>query len=104
MNCETVFTTEENVLYGQCWAVRDKSSKIRPFSKEKLFLSIYKSCEHRKTAITDSSSLTNTVIKRMISYANTGIIDAPKIKQVTQTALNRFDRSASVHYHAFHNK
>ena len=73
-----------------------------PFSRDKLLLSIYKSCSHRSNALGDAAALTDTVIKRILKSAKDGPLDSRFIKQTVQVALNRFDKVASVHYQAFH--
>ncbi|HEY5442499.1 MAG TPA: ATP cone domain-containing protein [Candidatus Saccharimonadales bacterium] len=84
------------------WAVRHPSGRIEPFSRDKLLLSLYKSCEHRKTALSDAGSLTDTVMHKLREPAGNGIVDSRQIAQAAQVALNRFDKAASVSYKAFH--
>jgi len=103
LNCQAVFTTEEKTDYSAAWLVRDQSGALQPFSHLKLFLSLYKSCEHRKTALSDAEALTDTVIKKLLGRSATSpAIDRQLIIQTTLVALNRFDRAASSHYQAFH--
>ncbi len=102
-SCQTVFTTEETVQYKAIWMVKgDPKSKLEPFSRDKLLLSLHKSCEHRQTAVEDARALTDTVIIKLRDQARDGVISKRGIAQVAQVALNRFDVAASVHYSAFH--
>jgi transcriptional regulator NrdR family protein len=78
------------------------AGRYEPFSRDKLLLSLYKSCEHRKDALSDAASLTDTVIKKLLTQVQNGVINRTHIIQVVQVALNRFDKAASVHYTAFH--
>jgi transcriptional repressor NrdR len=100
--CGATFTTEERPQYGLVWQVRGPASALRPFSRPKLFLSLYKSCEHRGSALSDAESLTETVIARLSPLVQDGTLDRRDIRRVIMVALNRFDKTASVHYQAFH--
>lgn len=100
--CGAIFTTTETARYGGSWAVRGKSGRLSPFSRDKLFLSLYKSCEHRKTVLNDADALADTVIKKLAGLVSDGTVESAAIAQVVQVALNRFDKAASSHYRAFH--
>jgi transcriptional regulator NrdR family protein len=63
---------------------------------------LHKSCEHRKTALADASGLTVTIIKKLAGHVTDGVVASSDISQVAQVALNRFDKTASTHYAAFH--
>jgi transcriptional regulator NrdR family protein len=82
--------------------VTASTGAISPFSRDKLFLSLYRSCQHRSDALSDASALTNTIIKKLLNQITSGTIPAKTIMQIAQVALNRFDKAASVHYQAFH--
>lgn len=97
-----MFSTEESVQYAGSWMVKGRSGVLEPFSRDKLFLSVYASCQHRVAAQSDASALTETVIKKLLSRVANGVIDSRTITQVVQVALNRFDKVASMHYGAFH--
>jgi len=101
--CRTIFSTQETAQYGAAWLVKTTTGQLHPFQRDKLFLSLYTSCRHRPTALTDAGALTDTVINTMAKSATTaGVLSSSAIKQAVQVALNRFDKSASVHYSAFH--
>jgi transcriptional repressor NrdR len=100
--CQAVFSTEESVQYGGSWTVRASPGGLEPFSRDKLFLSLYRSCGHRPTALSDAAGLTDTVIRRLLPRLEGGILTNRAIVQTAQVALNRFDRAASTHYQAFH--
>lgn len=102
VSCDFVFSTHEVARYDAIWTVTSKKNGKAPFSRDKLFMSIYKSCQHRPTALADASGLVGTVISKLHKSAHTNTIDAKTIIQTTEIALNRFDNAASVHYHAFH--
>jgi transcriptional regulator NrdR family protein len=75
---------------------------VQPFSRDKLLLSLHKSCGHRQTALDDATGLTDTVINKLRVHAAEGTVSKRDIAQVVQVALNRFDKVASVSYQAYH--
>lgn len=75
---------------------------LKPFSRDKLFLSLHNSCQHRKTALRDAQGLTDTIIKKLPAYIEAGTLTNTAISRVAQVALNRFDAVASAHYQAVH--
>jgi transcriptional repressor NrdR len=100
--CTLVFTTEENTQYAVTWSVYEPSGSFTPFSRDKLFLSIYNCLQHRPTALKDAAGLTETVINRLPPHLTDMTLLRPQISQVTQVALNRFDKAASIQYQALH--
>jgi transcriptional repressor NrdR len=102
VKCQAVFTTSETAQYEAAWAVKGKTGSPKPFSQDKLFLSLHKSCGHRKTALSDAKGLTETIINKLPVHIVDGTVSSHDIVQVAQVALNRFDKAASTHYQAFH--
>jgi transcriptional repressor NrdR len=102
LGCGAVFSTEEAVRHATTWAVRGISGSFQPFERDKLFLSLYRSCQHRQNALEDAAALTITVTKKLLGHTKNGALDSQMIAQYSQVALNRFDRVASTHYRAFH--
>lgn len=102
--CGLVFSTEEIVQYENVWLVMDKSGGYSPFSSYKLMLSLYRSCQHRQTALNDAAALCKTIMQKLQSQFIDGLISSQTIAQVSQVALNRFDRAASVNYEAYHHR
>jgi transcriptional repressor NrdR len=101
-NCGAVFTTEESALYSASWRVQDQKGTLKPFSRDKLLLSLYNSCGHRPKALSDASGLVDTVIKRLLDQTDNGLLSNKVIAGVSLVVLNRFDKSAGVHYSANH--
>jgi transcriptional repressor NrdR len=101
LECGAVFSTREAAQHELAWLVRD-GSRLEPFSRDRLFLSLYKSCEHRKTALSDARGLTDTIIGKLSAHMVDGAVDDRDITRVALVALNRFDKAASTHYQAFH--
>lgn len=102
LRCGAVFSSHEVAEYRANWVVRDKSARLHPFERDKLFLSLYRSCEHRPTALADAAGLADTIIGKLRPQAENGLLDRRDVIQTAQVALNRFDAAASVHYQAFH--
>lgn len=75
---------------------------LEPFNRDKLFLSLYTSLQHRPTALTDAAAITDTVIKKLLTTAQVGLLQPSQIIQAATVTLHRFDMAASVHYQAFH--
>lgn len=99
--CGTIFSTTELPAYSGSWRVLGNNGRMHPFSRDKLFVSLYGSLQHRRTAIHDADGLATTVINKLSPLARNGVIRSSDIVTVTQVALNRFDGVASVHYQAF---
>lgn len=100
--CHAIFTTGEMVTYEATWAVRNAQGTLQPFLRDKLLLSLYKSCEHRPAALKEAGALAETVISKLRPFIYEAAIDSHVIVQTAQVALSRFDHAASVHYAAFH--
>jgi hypothetical protein len=88
--------------YEHVWLVRGASDSYSPFSSNKLLMSLYRSCQHRLTALNDAAALSETIIQKLQPKFIDGQISSQTIVQVSQVALNRFDQAASVHYSANH--
>lgn len=100
-SCGAIFTTEEAVKYEIAWLV-DTPEGLKSFSRDKLFLSIHRSLQHRPTAIEDTAGIIDTVLYKLNGKVSGGKIHSRTISQVVQVALNRFDMPGSVHYQAYH--
>jgi transcriptional regulator NrdR family protein len=102
MACGALFTTEEQADYGALWRVRQTKGRLEPFSRDKLFLSLYEAVRHRPAALKDAAALAVTVINKLGDQVSDGVVDSARIARTAQVALNRFDHAASVAYQAFH--
>ncbi len=97
-----IFTTLETADYASQWLVRDANKRLSPFLRDKLFVSLLSSLQHRKTALQDSGDLTDTIMQNLRSVITEGTVDSTTVIQIAGVALNRFDKAASVHYQAMH--
>jgi transcriptional repressor NrdR len=100
--CGAVFTTNEAVDYAKSLAVQGRDGSLSPFKRDKLLLSIFKSCQHRKSALEDAAALTDTVLARTLQENRTGRLGSMDIAQAVLASLRRFDTAAAVHYEAYH--
>lgn len=101
LSCGAVFTTLEAVDASQALSVRNQR-RYEPFYRDTLLLSVYESLRHRKTAITDATALTGTILGRLYPHVQEAVIDRDEIVKATQETLNRFDKAAATSYAAFH--
>jgi transcriptional repressor NrdR len=101
VECSAVFSTLEAPDTTQALRVM-KSTGLEPFSRDNLLLSIYDSLKHRKTAMSDATALTSTVIIQLFPLIKQAVVDREEIVQVTSEVLRRFDKVAATHYRAFH--
>ena len=100
-HCLAVFTTIETIDLSTAILVTD--SKLHtPFSRDKLFVSIYDSCKHRKDAQTSASMLTDTIIKQVYPLVKDASIPLSTLRTITANTLQRFDTASGVHYAAYH--
>ena len=97
-----MITSIEQADYAKLWVVSNNKGYLKPFKRDKLFLSIYDSLRHRKTSLSDSESLTTTVISKLAKLTSNGQMTREDIVDTTLTCLKHFDKAAGVHYHAYH--
>lgn len=98
--CNAIFTTGENIDMESAIRVR-KNNVLKPFLSEKLFLDVYESLSHRKTAYKDAGVLTDTIISKLIPQKD-GIITSDELKYAILETLKRFDKVAATYYEARH--
>jgi len=103
LECGAVFSTEESIQLDAALRVRHQG-RLEAFSRPKLFVSLYRSCEHRKTALSDAEGLTDTVIARLRPLIRGGTVNSRDVAQVAEVILNRFDKAASSYYLARHQR
>lgn len=101
LQCKTVFSTIEAADTSLSITVR-KNKQLEPFLRDHLFISVYDSLRHRKSALADATSLTNTMLTTIYQLAEAAVIDRDVIVTVCATVLERFDTIAATHYRAFH--
>jgi transcriptional repressor NrdR len=102
IQCNNTFTTHEIVEFGGSIAVKHSPRKLEPFSRDKLFISIYESCKHRPAAISNANALTQTIIGLLREHITDGTLERDIIATVTAVVLERFDEAAGTVYRAYH--
>lgn len=100
--CNTVFSTIEAPDTSLSITVRKHQSVLEPFERDKLFISVYESLKHRKSALADATGLTTTILTRIYQLAQDSVIERDIIVTVTVSVLERFDTVAATHYMAYH--
>jgi transcriptional regulator NrdR family protein len=105
LSCSAVWTTIEKLDETGALAVkRPARGQIETFAMDKLFISVYESCRHRKDAAADARALTNTIFSRLLApkkRSKIGLIDINELKNISEQVLQRFDNTAYVHYRAY---
>jgi transcriptional regulator NrdR family protein len=101
-SCGANFTTHEVVDLGSSIAVQRSSKDIQPFSRDRLFTSVYDSLKHRPDSLGDATALTLTIISQLLPHVNNGRLEREVIAAVTGAVLERFDMAASTVYSAYH--
>ncbi|HSX53199.1 MAG TPA: hypothetical protein VLF90_02415 [Patescibacteria group bacterium] len=102
VSCQGTFTTIEQADLPLSLLYKKDLSHVEPFSRDKLFLSLYNSLKHRQTALSDASSLTATVIGKLLLTVKAASVDRSTIIQTATETLKHFDKAASVTYSAYH--
>jgi transcriptional regulator NrdR family protein len=75
---------------------------LAPFIRDKLFISIYESCRHRKTPANDAGALTQTVLNKILSGLEGGTVNRNSIIMAVTDTLKNFDSAAATMYSAYH--
>lgn len=104
VSCGAVFTSTESVDYPKTLAIEMPDNSLRPFTKEKLFLSIHKSCKHRITAVDDAAALTDTVIAKLVRTGTQSVILAQQLAELVHATLSNFDSASAVQFAAYHSE
>jgi transcriptional repressor NrdR len=104
--CGAIFSSYETVDLAGTWRVAHSagSRKLDTFNRDKLLLSLYKSCAHRGTAVADATELNKTIITQLVPLAQNGLLSHTMIAQEAYKVLKRFDMAAAIHYEAYHRK
>jgi transcriptional regulator NrdR family protein len=100
--CKATFTTHEKTELEGSVLVRYSEQELIPFSRDRLFISIYESCKHRPAAASNASALTQTIVALLQDHLATGIIEREVIASTARAALERFDKTAATVYGAYH--
>lgn len=113
LQCGKQFSTLELPDYEKSLNVTSLNTNNQPFSRDKLFLSIYKSLGHRPDALNSATALTSTIIGRLLTKRHSlqgltlqnqkdGIISNYSIATISYEVLKRYDPLAAASYKAYH--
>ena len=102
--CGQLFTTTESINENNSLMIDMITGEPRflPFSRDNLFISIYRSCEHRLTALSDASLITDTIISHLLPRVERSCITLPLVQQQAYITLKRFDPVAATYYKAYY--
>lgn len=101
-DCGATFSTNELAAYETVWRVKAADSSLVPFHKQKLFIELYKACEHRPNALDDATALTDTIITKLRTITDNGLVPSLDIARTCHAVLSNFDTAAAVYYAARH--
>lgn len=101
-SCQVVFTTTESAINDQNIKFLNKNGRLQPFSRDKLFISIFNSLKHRKNAVDEATALTDTVVIKLTAGFQNATLSGSEIITVVQAVLANFDQAAATHYSAYH--
>jgi transcriptional regulator NrdR family protein len=82
--------------------VEDSTKRLTPFSRDKLFITVYESCKHRPDAVLDAGGIVQTIIKHIIDNQKDGVVQRRDIVLAALKVLGRFDQTAAAVYAAYH--
>ena len=100
-SCKQTWTTQEVIDLSTTHRIEGANNHLEPFSRDKLFLSIKDACAHRKSALTDATALTDTVLG-LVLLKNSGHLTKSDISDIALAVITRFDKTAGAVYRAKH--
>lgn len=100
LKCQAIFTTSESVDLDKSLVITS-NSQYKPLKRDKLFVSVYDSLRHRKTALNDATALTDTIINRLYAR-HSAQIEKNDVIKIASEVLKKFDKAGYVYYTAYH--
>ncbi|MGZ6004572.1 MAG: hypothetical protein ACXWLH_00295 [Candidatus Saccharimonadales bacterium] len=73
-----------------------------PFQRDKLFVSVYEACKHRKDAQPAATALTATILGKLFAKVESASLNRSQVISDATEVLNHFDKAAAVQYQAYH--
>lgn len=98
--CRAIITTFEDVDIALSHRIAKRSGAIEAFSESKLFVSVFRSLDHRKSAPDDARALTRTIINQLLAQKQS-LVESTSVSSLVSTILKRFDSAAAVRYQSF---
>jgi transcriptional repressor NrdR len=103
-NCKAIFTTHEQVDLDSSMSVVKYNGEFEPFNGQKLRISIYDCLKHRKSVTSDSESIYDTIISKIINTIDGPSIKINDLQSIVTNTLKNFDSASAVHYSAYYIK
>ncbi len=101
LKCHAIMTTSEQIDLEKTILVT-RQGRLEPFRRDILFVSVHDSLKHRKTAISDATGLTDTIISALYPEMTDAQVETNTISKTALKILKRFDKVAATHYQAFY--
>lgn len=101
-SCRAVMTSNEHYDLQRNIRVERSSGSLEPFLRDRLFVDLYQSVSHRKSALADATALTDTVITQVLPHNSRGLLKISQITEAVRDTLKRFDKTALSYYEARH--
>jgi transcriptional repressor NrdR len=100
--CNGIFTTLEQADLLTSLLYKNSSGRLESFQRDILFLSVFDSLGHRKTASSDATALTATILSNLSLRIKNATLERSDIVNVISAVLKRFDKAAAITYSAYH--
>jgi len=97
--CSNIWTTHEVINPETSHTVTYDKKPSQPLSRDKLFISLMSAVSHRKSALEDSTGLTDTIITKVLALRMANIPSA-KIGDLVYRTLRNYDKTAAAVYKA----
>ena len=103
-DCGATYTTLEHPDLNACLRVESADGKqLKPFSRAKLFASIYECLKHLPEPAQTADELTNTITHALLN-TKSAILNVSTIARHAHATLFRFNKLAGDQYIAYHKK
>jgi transcriptional regulator NrdR family protein len=100
-SCKAVLTTIESYDLSRAISVKSGNG-YKPFSRDKLFISIFYSCKHLRSPENVAADLTDTIISKLLPLISDATISNQAIIETTAKTLKLYNKPAYVQYTAYH--
>lgn len=98
LTCHAIATTIETYELQLSHRVSHSDKSLRPFLRDRIYVDVFQSLSHRKSAITDATALTDTIITSCLRQSQRGIIQSSAITKVIHETLQKFDNAAAIYF------
>lgn len=102
-NCGAIFSTIEAADLAASVRVLSPDGALRPFERDKLYMSVASALGHRRDAVAASTALVATITAKLLASTQSALLKRETIFSVTATTLEAFDTVSGVQYRAYHN-